>query len=175
MRFRMDGPQSCTDIWTLQFYSILLCRTVRLHEDWAWTALFKSRLKFSIGLSSGLWFSHSRTLLHCIIVFKPCVCRFFCMLRVIVLQENKSSPKSYIFFIFLQTESDYPPGIPYILLHSFLPFQAVQGLLPRSKHKAQWHHHSSSWWGWCVLVMGSAWCLPDTIWWEERLVLVSSD
>ena len=104
--------------------------SVRLHDDWAWRALFKSSHKFSIGLRSGLWLGHSRT-------FTLLSLNHFCVAFTFTHALCHCLAGKYIFsqvVVLLQTESDCSPGFPYILLHSLdpLPSQAFQGLLPKA-------------------------------------------
>ena len=108
-------------------------------------SLLKSSLTFSIGSRSRLWLSHSRTNT---LLSSNHLRSFHWMIQVIVLLENKPSPKMSFSW---KPESGFPLGFPYILLSLY----------------------HASWLGWCFLW----WCaVLGVVWWPEKLYfLLPSD
>ncbi len=120
--------------------SLLNCSgSVRFHR--VWTAKFKSSNKFSFGPGSGLWLGRSRTftlmsLNHFCEAFAVC---FSLSCRKINHLWSRSCPSGFLC----------------VLLRSFYPLQASQGLLWRSVPTARCCRRHASQRGWCV------WCLPN--------------
>lgn len=100
----VNRSQSAFDIWTLEFFLILLYKTAPA----LWSCMgimseqpFMPSLIFSFGLMCGLWLGHFRTLTmlfwkHLFVAF---VCSFGCMLGIIV---SLSDLNSGFFFATLQ-------------------------------------------------------------------------
>ncbi len=136
--------------------------SVRLHGDRVWTAHFKSSHKFSIGQRSGLWLQN----IH-LVVFKPFLRSFCCMRRVIVLLENKSSPKSYFSCRWNQIVlQDFPICCIHFTPYLYKPSRACCREASPQHDAATTMLHGGN----AMLVM--MWRL---VWWAKSAIVVSSD
>ena len=132
-----------------------------------WTVIFKSNHRFSIGLKSGLWLSHSN-IYHSSVALAVCFGSLFCW------KVNLCSC--------LKSQADWQrfcSRISLLLAPSFFPWTWTSFLFPATEK----HPHSMmlptnqhvgmvflGWWK--VLGLHQTWRFP---WWPKISILVSSD
>ena len=127
-------------------YSRQNCSSSFKLDRFRWcTAICKSYNRFSIGLRSGHWLGHSKTLKK--VPLKPLECCFSSsMLRVIVLLEGEPLSQSQISGRLKQVS---PKNFPvFSAIHpSILQFWPVSQSLPIKNIATAWccHHHASLW------------------------------
>lgn len=128
--------------------SLQTAQSLRSCGGWTWTALFKSRHKFSIQLTSGFWLGPHQNIP--VVFFKPLLCSSCCMLWIVVLLENKSRPK------FSRRQNRIPSGFTFI---------------PRSMP----HLPHSGGGVWCSCAVFGVSQTQRLFRWSESSVLASSD
>lgn len=109
------------------------------------TAVFKSDLRFSRRLSSGLWLGHPNTF-KCFFLSQSSVA--LAVFRVIVLQKGEPPSQSQLLGrlkqVFLLCILHQPPVLQFWLVSQYLSMTNIP--------TAWWYHHVALW-GWCSGVM----------------------